>query len=82
LDPVPPCFLTHLKTIKIVDFLGTGEEVLVVRSLLRNTAVLEKLVIFWSEEFSGQGDFQKQKAVNDDLLALPKGSQNCVISFS
>ncbi|GMY36939.1 F-box protein At4g22280-like isoform X1 [Fagus crenata] len=82
LDPVPPCFLTHLKTIKIVDFLGTGEEVLVVRSFLRNTAVLEKLVIFWSEEFSGQGDFHKQKAVNDDLLALPKGSQNCVISFS
>nr|POE45279.1 f-box/lrr-repeat protein [Quercus suber] len=29
LDHVPPCFLTHLKTIKIGDFLGTEEKVLV-----------------------------------------------------
>ncbi|KAM4112935.1 hypothetical protein ACJW30_05G179300 [Castanea mollissima] len=80
LDHVPPCFLTHLKTIKIGDFLGTEEEVLVVRTLLQNTAVLERMVISWSKEFSGQG--QKQKAVNGHLLTLPKGSLNCVISFS
>uniref|UniRef100_A0A7N2LTI5 FBD domain-containing protein n=1 Tax=Quercus lobata TaxID=97700 RepID=A0A7N2LTI5_QUELO len=80
LDHVPPCFLTQLKTIKIGDFLGTEEEVLVVRTLLQNTAVLERMVISWSKEFSGQD--QKQKAVNDHLLTLPKVSLNCVISFS
>nr|XP_023904556.1 uncharacterized protein LOC112016273 [Quercus suber] len=80
LDHVPPCFLTHLKTIKIGDFLGTEEKVLVVRTLLRNTAVLERMVIPWSKKFLGQD--QKQKAVNDHLLTLPKGSLNCVISFS
>ncbi|KAF3961841.1 hypothetical protein CMV_013580 [Castanea mollissima] len=64
LDHVPPCFLTHLKTIKIGDFLGTEEEVLVVRTLLQNTAVLERMVISWSKEFSGQG--QKQKAYHHD----------------
>ena len=80
MDHVPPCFLTQLKTIKIGDFLGTEEEVLVVRTLLQNTAVLERMVISWSKEFSGQD--QKQKAVNDHLLTLPKVSLNCVISFS
>ncbi|OMO63924.1 hypothetical protein CCACVL1_22173 [Corchorus capsularis] len=49
-NPVPACFLTHLKTVKLYKFNGTEEELRVVKSLLQRARVLEKLWLNSNEE--------------------------------
>ncbi|KAJ6935086.1 hypothetical protein NC652_010170 [Populus alba x Populus x berolinensis] len=45
LDPVPPCFLTQLKIVKIHTFDATEEELHAVRILFRVSTVSEKVYI-------------------------------------
>ncbi|XP_022720604.1 uncharacterized protein LOC111278260 isoform X2 [Durio zibethinus] len=70
-DPVPACFLTHLKTVKIC-FFDESEEVLhVVKSLLETATGLEKL---WLQSSGG-------KRIYDLLSAHSEGLMNCKIAF-
>ena len=45
LDPVPACFATHLKTIKISEFPRDENEMNAVNIFVENASVLERIVI-------------------------------------
>ena len=80
MDPVAPCFSTHLKSITIREFGGTKGELHVVTFLLENALILERLVISCSlDKFSG--GVGRQKEVHDQLM-LSRRSRTCAIEFS
>ncbi|KAF3956377.1 hypothetical protein CMV_018491 [Castanea mollissima] len=80
LDPVAPCFSTHLKSITIREFGGTKGELHVVTFLLESALILERLVISCSlDKFSG--GVGRQKEVHDQLM-LSRRSRTCAIEFS
>ncbi|OMO98205.1 hypothetical protein CCACVL1_04297 [Corchorus capsularis] len=70
LDPVPPCFLTHLKTVRIRLFSATDEELHVVKTLLRTARVMGEL------RFSSKLSIETQNV----LLTLREESA-CSITF-
>ncbi|OMP10758.1 hypothetical protein COLO4_04295 [Corchorus olitorius] len=70
-NPVPACFLTHLKTVKLSNFSGTEEELRVVKSLLQRARVLEKLWLNSNEE----------TRILDLLSTLPAGLLNNNVAF-
>ncbi|OMO65834.1 hypothetical protein CCACVL1_21375 [Corchorus capsularis] len=42
-DPVPPCFLTHLRRVKVKMFCGYADEVHVLKAILKSAKVLERI---------------------------------------
>uniref|UniRef100_A0A5B6Z4A4 F-box domain-containing protein n=1 Tax=Davidia involucrata TaxID=16924 RepID=A0A5B6Z4A4_DAVIN len=76
LDPVPSCFLSHLKSIEVWEFCGTEEELNLVKILLKNATVLDRMVISCGTYF--QGALEKKKA-HEQLLMLPRGSTSSII---
>lgn len=50
LDPPPLCFSSSLKRISVGEFVGTEEEMLALRILLRTAIVLEELVLQCSRD--------------------------------
>lgn len=46
LDPVPSCFLTHLKRIEFEWFLGDKEEVNSFKTIVKSARVLEEIFVF------------------------------------
>jgi hypothetical protein len=77
LDPLPPCFLSHLKWIEVCDFDGESEELSAIKILLKNAVVLDEIVIFCSERLAG--NLEKQENLYKQVIEIPKGSQNCKI---
>ncbi|KAB1221847.1 hypothetical protein CJ030_MR2G004003 [Morella rubra] len=77
LDPVPPCFKSHLKCIKVIDYTAHEESLLAMKILLKKAAALDTMVISWCPE----GDLVKQKLFEPLLELFPKGSNNCEIVF-
>jgi hypothetical protein len=75
LNPLPSCFLSHLKRIKVGDYNGNEKELSVVKIFLKSAIILDELVISWSEKFAGE--LEKQENHYKQLIELPKGSQNC-----
>ncbi|XP_030469708.1 F-box/LRR-repeat protein 13-like [Syzygium oleosum] len=75
LDPVPQCFLSSLKEIRICNFIADDHELLAVRVLLRTAEVLEKLFIHCSRGYRKyfQGNLRKH------LMKLPRASDRCAI---
>ncbi|XP_059433044.1 F-box/LRR-repeat protein At3g59190-like [Corylus avellana] len=75
LDPVPSCFLSHLKRIKVDRYDGDENRLSAIKILLKKAVVLEKIVIFFSVFLSLENrvKFCKQ------LIELPRGSHNCKI---
>lgn len=77
LDPMPPCFLSQLKRIKVNSYDGDENKLSAIKILLKKTVVLEKIVIFFSlylaQNLDNRVKFCKQ------LMELPRGSQNCKI---
>ncbi|KAF3956375.1 hypothetical protein CMV_018489 [Castanea mollissima] len=83
LDPVPGCFLTHLKTIEISMFNGSEIELLAVKILLKSATVLEKMVISFNPwEFEDTDGLKKQQEVQEQILSFPRGSSSCLIAIS
>ncbi|KAK9267356.1 hypothetical protein L1049_009781 [Liquidambar formosana] len=76
LDPVPSCFLSHLKRIEVYNFDGNEEQLYVIKILLKNATVLEKMVITSWVHRSGSG---MRKKVRKQLLSLPRGSASCSV---
>lgn len=79
LKPVPNCFLSCLKSVNVHNFHGNYEEMCMLKYLLKNALVLERLNIFCSK--SPSGDLKKQKEVVDQLDMVPRASTSCVIMF-
>ncbi|TKY51115.1 putative F-box protein [Spatholobus suberectus] len=82
LDPVPYCFSSSLKLIRICQFYGTDGELQVVKGLLKHAEILLRMDIikFHYEKFSDglatESDFLKY------LQRLPRASTYCTINFS
>lgn len=80
-DPVPSCFSSHLKTIKICKFRGTAGELLVVKSLLKSAEKLREMDLkCLHDEFVGGS--ARERSVLNELRMLPRASINCKIIFS
>ncbi|XP_059438753.1 F-box/LRR-repeat protein At4g14103-like [Corylus avellana] len=77
LDPVPACFLSHLKWIKVGRYFGLEKELFAVKILLKNAIVLDKIIITFP--FSYTRNFEEHVKVLTQLLELPRRSQNCKI---
>ncbi|KAK7858052.1 fbd-associated f-box protein [Quercus suber] len=83
LDPVPGCFLTHLKTIEISMFCGSEIELHAVRILLKSATVLEKIVISFNPwELKDADGLKKQQEAHEQILSFPRASLNCLIAIS
>ncbi|KAB1221848.1 hypothetical protein CJ030_MR2G004002 [Morella rubra] len=78
LDPMPSCFKSHLKCIKVLRYTGDERELSAVKILLKNAVALDKMVISWC--LAGELVSEKQ-ILCERLLKLPKGSRNCEIVF-
>ncbi|KAJ7946263.1 F-box/FBD/LRR-repeat protein family [Quillaja saponaria] len=79
LNPVPSCFAAHLKSITINKFRGRKGELHVVKSLLENAGVLEKMVLLCHHNFSG-GSAREMDVLR--LLKMPpRASMCCSIIF-
>jgi hypothetical protein len=74
---VPPCFLSHLKCIKVGRYCGDKKELSAVKTLLKYAVVLDELIITCSKYFAR--NLEKQVKVSKQLLELPRCSQNCKI---
>ncbi|KAF8029607.1 hypothetical protein BT93_E2128 [Corymbia citriodora subsp. variegata] len=77
LDPVPECFLSSLKEIRICNFNAFEFELSAVRVLLATALVLEKLFIHCSRYYKKKfrGNLMKH------LMKLPQASDQCAISL-
>ncbi|OMO79209.1 F-box/LRR-repeat protein [Corchorus capsularis] len=75
LEPVPPSFSTHLKTIDIWRFIGSDDELHVVKVLLRTATVLEKM------RFKFFALFINQIELYEEIKKFPKASPNCEIGL-
>ena len=75
LDLVHPCFLSHLKTIKIGSLDGGWEQMYVVMHLLKRAAVLERIVLSLRNDFLRNP--HNMMKVQEMLLQFPRNSQSC-----
>ncbi|OMO77450.1 hypothetical protein COLO4_25166 [Corchorus olitorius] len=75
LEPIPPSFSTHLKTIDLWRFLGSDDELHVVKVLLRTAPVLEKM------RFKFFALFMNQIELYEGIKKFPKASPNCEIGL-
>lgn len=79
LNPISPCFMSHLKQIKIDDFVPSFEKIHVVKQLLKHTMVLETLAICSP---GNPAEPAMEKVFHERLVTLPLGSGCCQIIFS
>ncbi|PRQ34519.1 putative F-box domain, FBD domain, leucine-rich repeat domain, L domain-containing protein [Rosa chinensis] len=77
LDPLPPCFLTSLKEIKVYAFYGDEDEIYAVESLLKTAMVLEKVIVTFAKSL--EGGPEEINDVGRQLSDFPKGSEICEI---
>ncbi|XP_042477821.1 F-box/LRR-repeat protein At3g59190-like [Macadamia integrifolia] len=81
---VPYCLLSHLKSIEISEFEGHDQEFEVIKFLVNNASILERLVVNFRErrvDVEGQvkiGEKEELK-VAEKFLDLQKGSAHCRI---
>lgn len=71
LDPVPPCFLTHLKTIKIGEYYGGDWQLDGIKMLLKYATALETIIIGINFIYE-----DNTEELAHQLLKLPRPS-NC-----
>lgn len=79
LTPAPNCFMSRLKSVKLNNFHGNDEEMCMLKYILKNALVLERLNVICSKSPSGES--KKQKEVINQLDMLPRASTSCVIMF-
>ncbi|KAF5729027.1 F-box/LRR-repeat protein [Tripterygium wilfordii] len=80
LDPVPPCFLSHLKRIEIYQHYATKKLHRQMMEILLSRAVfLDKLMVCYSECTWKAEELEK---VHKELLGLPRASEVVEIKFT
>ncbi|KAF5729026.1 F-box/LRR-repeat protein [Tripterygium wilfordii] len=81
LEPLPSCFLSHLKKIEVYEFEGTEKAYMDVAAiLLKRTAALEKLVLSCPK--SSTWTLEEKENVRNELLELPRALEVCTIQMS
>ncbi|XP_061354565.1 F-box/LRR-repeat protein At3g26922-like [Gastrolobium bilobum] len=82
ISPLPACFGTHLKTIKIHGFSGNVEELNAIRFLLRAASVLDTLYIYHNEyEFDCPEGPERLNHLYDLIERFPRTSVDCEVDF-
>ncbi|KAK2400481.1 FBD, F-box and Leucine Rich Repeat domains containing protein [Trifolium repens] len=80
--PIPACFETHLKIIKIHGFIGAEDQLNAIKFLLKTTQVLETLYIhtsdYYFESHEGKRELEKMYL---KILRFPKASMDCIINL-
>ena len=80
LHPLPACFRTHLKMIKIDGFTWDDEELNAIKFLLQAASVLETLYICcYSFNFDTSTRSEGLKKLHKQISRFPRGSMNCKI---
>ncbi|MED6168715.1 hypothetical protein PIB30_014180 [Stylosanthes scabra] len=83
MDPIPMCFKTHLKTIKIRDCRGLEEELHGIKILLQSAAVLKKLHVrcrlYTLDRYSGTKEEVNTTEVYEKIAKFPRASVDCEI---
>ncbi|KAM3749359.1 hypothetical protein ACB098_05G178500 [Castanea mollissima] len=69
LDPVPPCFLSHLRCIEVYCYAEGLNQLSAIKNSLKNAVALDKIVISSDNHFAL--DFEKQ------FVEFPRGSKTC-----
>ncbi|KAK9267518.1 hypothetical protein L1049_009946 [Liquidambar formosana] len=77
LDPVPPCFLSHLTSIEVHKFYGNEQQLCVIKILLKNARVLDRMVLSCYGDFPG--GLENQKKVHEQLIILPRASMSSIV---
>jgi hypothetical protein len=77
LEPAPPCFLSHLKWIKVNYYDGDKKKLSAIKILLKKFVVLEKIVLIFS--LYPKKNLDNPVKVRKQLMELPRGSPNCKI---
>ncbi|MED6168719.1 hypothetical protein PIB30_014184 [Stylosanthes scabra] len=85
MDPLPMCFKTHQKTIRIRDCRGLEEELYGIKILLQSAAVLKTLHIrcrlYNFDSYSGTKVEVNTKEVYEKIAKFPRASVDCEIEF-
>lgn len=78
---MPCCLLLHLKTVEIHNFLGTLDEVKLVKYLLRHAKVLELMTIYWYDLTMDSESQKTMVKTKVDISKSPRGSSTCRLIF-
>ncbi|MED6201752.1 hypothetical protein PIB30_098208 [Stylosanthes scabra] len=85
MDPLPLCFKTHLKTIKIRDCRGLQKELHGIKILLQSAAVLKKLHVrcrlYTFDSYSRTKVEVNTKEVFEKIAKFPQASVDCDMEF-
>ncbi|EYU41157.1 hypothetical protein MIMGU_mgv1a024316mg, partial [Erythranthe guttata] len=74
---VPTCLISHLKTIKLVHFVGSEHKFRIVKYLLRNALVLEKMEIVHSFLLNPE----QKNSMLQEISLFQRGSKACEVAF-
>ncbi|KAF9590071.1 hypothetical protein IFM89_030383 [Coptis chinensis] len=74
--------LDHLKTVDVESFGGSKIELDLVRYLLKNANILEKLNIIYSGKNGKKDDVSRRSRINEEISSFTKASLSAEISFS
>ncbi|XP_057429637.1 F-box/LRR-repeat protein At3g26922-like [Lotus japonicus] len=81
IGPLPVCFRTHLKTIKINNFSGKEEELNAIQFLFQKALVLEEIHIYRNEnEFDIDGGPERLDMLMEQIVEFPRVA-DCDIIF-
>ncbi|XP_059306095.1 putative FBD-associated F-box protein At3g50710 [Lycium ferocissimum] len=69
------CLESHLKLIKLTDFMYEENEMELLRFFLKNAQVLEKLIIVWADN----ADISEE--ASEEVLKYPRTSSHVVVTF-
>ncbi|XP_042503888.1 putative F-box/FBD/LRR-repeat protein At1g78760 [Macadamia integrifolia] len=74
------CVINHLKDIKITGFGGTKDELVLVKCLLENATVLERMTIVPSKQLLKNSELRMK--ISQEIQMYPSASTSSVIMFS
>ncbi|KAL9145914.1 hypothetical protein ABFS82_13G076000 [Erythranthe guttata] len=80
-EQVPKCLLSHLRIIKVVKIEGKKHEFEIIRYLLRNTQVLEKMDIEYAQCLASEEDISTLKKTISPFQR-ERGSAACEVAFA
>jgi hypothetical protein len=81
INPLPTCFETHIKIIRIYGFCGNEEELNAIKNLLQIAQVLlDKLYIYFNVfDFDSPERTKKIERLYGQIVGFPRASVDCVI---
>ncbi|XP_027362530.1 F-box/LRR-repeat protein At3g26922-like [Abrus precatorius] len=77
IDPLPACFGTHLKTIKIYGFAGSEVELNAIKFLLQAASALDAFYIYSNGyDFDSPAGIERLNVLHQRIMQFPRASEN------